>query len=72
MTLNPIPNHAGAIKGWTEHIRAEVAATAKSGHKAWEWIMIIEDIILDDEEFRMPKLKWIPLGNKLRAALIKT
>jgi hypothetical protein len=71
LVLNAIPDHASKVKVWKDHIRAEVVQCTKSGNKAFEWIMRVEDAKLDDDSFRVPAPKWTPLDAKIRAALLK-
>jgi hypothetical protein len=71
LVLNAIPSHAGKIKAWKEHVRSAIVDSAKSGDKAFRWVMKIEDPDLADDSFRVPAPKWVPLDAKLRASLLK-
>ncbi len=71
LSLSAIPDHASKFQTWRNHVRAGVTDVSKAGHKAYQWILRVEDRSVPDDAFRVVKKKWEPLDSKLRAALLK-
>ena len=71
LTLSAIPDHASKFHSWRNHIRAEVVSVSKADHKAFKWILRVEDPSVEDDALRIQKKKWWALDAKLRSALMK-